>query len=248
MKNNFKLIFLFILSFTNIAFANSLKNSIKGTSQIIIVSAENENSKQAEVEVWEKKKKRWNQIFANEKAMIGRNGLATGLSLYSKDLFVQSTEKKEGDGRTPTGVFEIGQIYGEAKPELFLGHLSYTQSNSDIIGVDDSKSKYYNQIIKKSEIKTVDWNSFEEIYQPKTNVYRWLLEIKHNPQNTPGRGSLIFFHVQKDESTGTAGCVALEEKKVVDILSRLQPSQKPRIVILEQKNLALLKKKLGLIK
>ena len=46
------------------------------------------------------------------------------------------------------------------------------------------------------------------------------MEIKTNPENIPGNGSAIFLHcsVQKP----TAGCVAIEKEKMLEILKNIK--------------------------
>ncbi len=189
------------------------------SQQVIAVSVPHSEQFRAMVSVWERKPRgEWHQEGNTAVAVIGKKGLAL------------NGTKREGDGKTPEGVFEVGRVFGEATASEFRGLLPYQTSSADWIGVDDPKSKYYNQVVKKSQIESFDWNSHEEMLRTDS-VYRWLLEIRANPQNVPGFGSLIFFHVWRDAQTGTAGCVATDEKSVLRILRRLDPKKNPRVVI-----------------
>ena len=60
-------------------------------------------------------------------------------------------------------------------------------------------------------------------------AYNYGAVIAYNAARTPGLGSAIFLHV----STGgaTAGCVALPQGQLLEVLRWLDPSQQPRIII-----------------
>lgn len=181
-----------------------------------------------------KKNNKWIQVGSIYKAKLGRKGLATGLGLTADTIFNQPISKAEGDGKTPTGIFSIGQVYGKASAQEFKGTLPYTQATKDYIGIDDPKSKYYNQIIRKSQTSLVDWDSNEEIYHPPT--YNWLLEVDHNPQNLSAKGSLIFFHATRPLLFlfyKTAGCVAIQTKNLIQVLRWINPEKNPKFVIID---------------
>ena len=146
-------------------------------------------------------------------AYIGRNGI--------------TSEKQEGDGKTPIGEFDLGIILGMHIEEKNANGLKYKQITEDMYWVDDSKSKYYNQLVNKSQVEK-DWDSAEHLIDYPIQ-YEYLIEIKANPKNTPGIGSAIFLHCSNN--TPTAGCVAVDKKIMKQIIYNINKST--QIVILK---------------
>ena len=142
------------------------------------------------------------KIFETE-AFLGRNGV--------------TTNKKEGDLKTPIGTFNLGIAFGTHDIQKEF-QIQYIQINENLYWVDDVSSKYYNQLVDEKNVSK-DWKSAEHLsdYQKQ---YEYAIEIKTNPENVPGNGSAIFLHcsVQKP----TAGCVAIEKEKMLEILKNLK--------------------------
>ena len=140
-------------------------------------------------------------------AYIGKNGV--------------TSEKREGDEKTPIGEFKLGVIMGmHPKEEIENGtKLEYIQITKDMYWVDDSKSKYYNQLVKISEVEK-DWKSAEHLIDYPIQ-YEYLIEVKTNPKNIPGNGSAIFLHCTNNKST--AGCIAIDKKimeKLIEVIDK----------------------------
>lgn len=163
-------------------------------------------------------------------AVCGKKGMSWGIGVYPPHQQENlSPIKREGDLKSPAGIFQLGQCMGYAPQLLINPKLAYTQLSDSFQGVDDQASKYYNQIIDISTFKDekdTDWKSFEKMKR-KDDLYKWLVIIKHNPDNIPGAGSLIFLHLWKNENSGTAGCTAVAEKNMLEILKWLDMSKKP---------------------
>lgn len=143
-------------------------------------------------------------------AYIGRNGV--------------TNNKKEGDGKTPLGSFELGIALG-THPSIINTKLKYKQITKDMYWVDNPKSKYYNQLVDISKTPK-DWNSAEHlIYYPIE--YEYLIEIKTNPNNIPGKGSAIFLHCSNNKPT--AGCIAIEKEIMKQIIENIDEETKIEI-------------------
>lgn len=144
-------------------------------------------------------------------AYIGRNGV--------------TIDKKEGDGKTPIGEFELGSILGIHKTNPNPNGLKYMQITKDMYWVDDPKSKYYNRLVNISEVKK-DWNSAEHLIDYPIQ-YEYLIEIKANPKNIPGKGSAIFLHCSNNEPT--AGCVAVSREIMKQLIENINRQTKIKI-------------------
>lgn len=129
-------------------------------------------------------------------------------------------DKKEGDGKTPLGDFKLGIILGiHPKEEIANGIKSeYIQITEDMYWVDDPRSKYYNKLVDISTVEK-DWNSAEHLIDYPIQ-YEYLIEIKTNPKNIPGKGSAIFLHCTNNKPT--EGCIAIDRenmKKLIEIIN-----------------------------
>ena len=142
------------------------------------------------------------KIFETE-VFLGRNGV--------------TINKKEGDLKTPIGTFNLGIVFGmhDIQKEI---KIPYIQINKDLYWVDDVNSRYYNQLVDAQKISK-DWKSAEHL-SDYPRQYEYAMEIKTNPENVPGNGSAIFLHCSVKKST--AGCVAIEREKMLEILKSLK--------------------------
>ena len=146
------------------------------SSQIIIVSQLKETNR-ATLMFYNKS----NKIFET-RAFIGENGI--------------TSNKIEGDGKTPKGVFELGLVFGiHSKEEICLNsNIEYFKINQNLYWVDDIKSKYYNQLVDIAKVNK-DWNSAEHLIEyPKQ--YEYAIEIKANPKDIPGKRKRNIFALQ----------------------------------------------------
>ena len=135
-------------------------------------------------------------------------------------------KKKEGDGTTPKGLFNLGNIYYRAdrvpKP---ITKIKKIIIKNDMGWCDDPKSKFYNKLIKIRENLNI---SYEKLFR-KDSKYDYLILIKYNYKNIKkNKGSAIFLHLTKNYAP-TKGCIALQKKDFL-ILSKLI-SKKTKIKI-----------------
>ena len=135
-----------------------------------------------------------------------------------------TTYKKEGDKKTPKGIFEIGNLYYRKdrirKP---VTSLKCIEIKSSMGWCDDINfPKKYNKLINiNKKIK-------HEKLKRKDHKYNLLIPIKYNfKKPIPGKGSCIFIHLTKNYSP-TDGCIALKEK---DYLIMLKIIKKYKIKI-----------------
>jgi L,D-peptidoglycan transpeptidase YkuD (ErfK/YbiS/YcfS/YnhG family) len=159
---------------------------------------------------------------------LGRNGLAWGDGEHTTPAPPGFPIKQEGDGCSPAGVFRIPYAFGYAPSEAARLRLPYVHVTENIAGVDDVKSKYYNQVVDASTVAK-DWESNETMLRPD-GLYRWGAFIAHNPRGEAGRGSCIFFHLWSGPGLPTSGCTAMIEENVVALLAWLDPAKEPRLV------------------
>ncbi len=159
--------------------------------------------------------------------------MAWGTGLHSsKNPDSSSPQKREGDLKSPAGIFSLGTSMGYAGSLPFPAKIPYVQSTATTLGIDDEKSTRYNTIVDTLALpsdKPPDWQSFEKMRRDDVR-YKWLILIRHNEHNTLGCGSLIFLHVWQNSDTLTTGCTAMSEQDVLTTLAWLEKNKNPVIL------------------
>jgi L,D-peptidoglycan transpeptidase YkuD (ErfK/YbiS/YcfS/YnhG family) len=142
-----------------------------------------------------------------------------------KSGFAATGEKKEGDGRTPSGVYGIGLAFGYERG--VDTKLDYKKVDADDFWVDDPDSPQYNCLTKGTPAA----KSFE-VLRRNDDAYKYAAVIEYNTKPVePGKGSAIFLHVWGGADKPTSGCVAVEEKEMVKLLGWLDKGRKPVIAL-----------------
>ena len=158
-----------------------------------------------------------------------RAGLAWGVGEHRASPPEGFRIKREGDGCSPAGIFRLPFAFGiPPDEEATWLRLPYIHLTQDIIGVDDPKSRHYNQVLDATTVER-DWDSDERMNRHR-KVYRWGAFIAHNPDSVPGLGSCIFLHLWPGPGRSTAGCTAMSGDDIVRVLGWLDPALEPRIV------------------
>ena len=136
-----------------------------------------------------------------------------------------SKKKKEGDKKTPKGIFELENLYYRkdriSKPQT---KLKCIEIKKDMGWCDDVKNKYkYNKKIKvNNHIK------HEKLYR-LDNKYDLIIPIKYNYKKPKvGFGSCIFIHLTRNYSP-TAGCLALTKNNFLIFLKLIDKKTKIKI-------------------
>lgn len=95
--------------------------------------------------------------------------------------------------------------------------------------VDDSKSAFYNQIVKTDTVKK-DWTSAETM-RMKSDVYKYGISVDYNTKPAvPNGGSCIFMHIWSGGSSPTAGCTAMKEADILKLIDFLDKNKNPVLV------------------
>jgi D-alanyl-D-alanine dipeptidase len=171
----------------------------------------------------------WMRVGDAVPVNLGRTGLAWGRSALT-DLGdptgIKGPQKREGDGKSPAGLFPILQAFGHPKAPK-----GYKETNLPFLVVegeqcvDDSTSPYYNQVVDPSQTGGVTWLSAEKM---KIDLYRMGLVIGHNcPDASPGLGSCIFFHLQRGPKDPTSGCTSMDTGSLTSLLLWLKKDAEP---------------------
>ena len=108
---------------------------------------------------------------------------------------------------------------------------NYLQLTTTSECVDDPKSKHYAHIVNRASIKNVDWNSSEKMRS--IDLYCLGVIVSYNmSQTVPGNGSCIFLHIWRGPGQGTAGCTAMLQEKLEEIINWLN-SKVPNALLIQ---------------
>ncbi len=207
-------------------------------SQAVIGIAEGWNSSHVTLSVVEKNASgQWVRVLGPYKGRLGRNGLVWGLGIHANPG--RATVKREGDGRSPAGVFAIGGLWVTNKN--YVKHhrsIPYVKVGPNDLWVSDvNYPKLYNRHIRLDHPARTEWELREQMRQTDY-AHSIKLLICHNTAErrggpVVGAGSSIFFHIWRNNGgSPTAGCTAMAEANLRAIIARLQPSRHPVYILL----------------
>lgn len=203
----------------NSAFENALsivkqnKNQLDNVSQLLVVFNYKPESFTPVFIALERKGENWVVKQSPIEAGIGKNGFALPL------------QKVEGDGKSPTGIFKLGKLFSYEKQLKTL--LENQQTTKEDKWIDDVNSPDYNKHI----IGSTDAKSYENLLL-KNDAYKYCMVIEYNTNPIlKGKGSAIFLHLATKEPNYTAGCVAIDEAIMKQLIHWLDPKQNPRIIM-----------------
>lgn len=185
------------------------------STRALIAIADHWDAVQGKLYLAENEAGKWKVVSNEIPISFGVNGL------------VWADQKVEGDRKSPAGIFKLGPVYGQQIPKGIK--MEWNPISADLEAVDDPKSKYYNRIVKRSEILCPDWVSSEKMSE--IDLYDQVLVIGHNlPDPVPFRGSAIFMHRWRFHDEGTEGCTAMDAKDLGKVLAWLDQKFQPVLI------------------
>jgi L,D-peptidoglycan transpeptidase YkuD (ErfK/YbiS/YcfS/YnhG family) len=205
-------------------------NTLRRSRQCVVVTAANWDSTAGLLRAFERREGgSWRARGGQIPVVLGKKGLGWGLGLVEVDS-PSDPRKIEGDNKVPAGIFGLGPAFGYAPASSARWiKLDYVPLTPETEGIDDSQSRYYNQLVDRSKVARVDWHSSEQMRRAD-NLYKWGFVVGHNPAARPGAGSCIFFHIWRNPEAATIGCTAMAEPDLVRLLRWLDPNAHPILV------------------
>lgn len=182
---------------------------------------------------------RWEVTGEPRPVVIGKSGAGWGLGLQPPQH--DGPEKKEGDGRSPAGVFHIGIAFGYAA-HADTGLSYHGMTDSDWC-VDVSGSPHYNRIVDadaagKDAVKGATEPMRRDIHVHGDQRYRQGFVIESNWQQQPMAGSCVFGHLWKSSDSSTTGCTAMAPDTMRRLLAWLDADKHPVMALLPEKTYA----------
>ncbi|ULE34399.1 L,D-transpeptidase family protein [Mycobacterium sp. IDR2000157661] len=179
-------------------------SSVGAATQVISVVGV--GGSKAKVDVYQRTAAGWQPVAAGIDAWIGANGMAP--------------QTHDGQMKTPVGVYSLDFAFGTAPNPG--GGLPYVQVGPNHWWDGDMKSPTYNtmQVCEKSQCPfDTDPASGTENLQIPQYVHAVVMGV--NKARVPGNGGAFFLHAT--DGGPTAGCVAIDDAKLVEIMRWLRP-------------------------
>lgn len=204
-----KIFVMFMLLIVSPAFAETTKSpswiadlkAAQDADQLVIVSGTKGSN--ARFSFHEKDDEdEWHQLVSCP-AYIGRQGWG---------------KTREGDGKTPSGVYTFTMAFGIAEDPGC--QIDYTQVDDSHYWVSDIESDMYNQFVSLEEYDDFNKKESEHIID-YTTAYKYCLNISYNEDGEAGLGSAIFLHCQT-KNHYTAGCVAIPEEAMLEVMRNVR--------------------------
>jgi uncharacterized protein YijF (DUF1287 family)/L,D-peptidoglycan transpeptidase YkuD (ErfK/YbiS/YcfS/YnhG family) len=167
----------------------------------------------------------WKPVGAPIPAVLGHAGYGWGDGLHGSGAPAgrAGPDKREGDGRSPAGVFALGTAYGYASGRDAVLRMQYEQATAAHHCVDDPASQHYNRVVSSAKV-AVDWRSAERMKRDDPG-YELAIEVLHNRTPvTAAHGSCIFLHVWAGPQTPVLGCTAMAAEALREVARWLRPN------------------------
>jgi L,D-peptidoglycan transpeptidase YkuD (ErfK/YbiS/YcfS/YnhG family) len=208
---------------------------LDSAEQLVLVTTPGWDAPAGQLRRFERDGADWREVGEPVAVTIGRAGAAWGLGLNPPQA--DGPQKREGDGRSPAGIYAIGEAFGY--PERVETGLDYHGMRDSEWCVDVVGSPLYNRIVDTRDVGEAAVKGSSEPMRRDIHVngdqrYRIGFVIEHNVQGKDRGGSCIFAHVWKAPGNPTAGCTAMTDEDMQQLLRWLDKRRIPRFVLLPQ--------------
>lgn len=200
--------------------------------QVIVVTAKSTRTSYATLRAFERTAEGWQEVIAATPARLGSTGL------------IAADRRRQGTGKTPAGTFAITSAFGRAaNPGTRLDYLRVDRDDAWTYNPKDPATYNILQTAPRS------WSSYgiyvEDLWGHGAQ-YDFVAVLDYNLPKGPitvgadgirrtdapadvRRGGGIFLHVSNGKST--AGCVSIPGDTMRQVLTWLDPAQRPVIVV-----------------
>lgn len=170
----------------------------------------------------------WTPAF---EANLGRNGLAWGRGCHPAQ---EGPQKREGDLKSPAGVFQLGSILYGSEEKNPLNGWRYRRVTDRDLWIEDPQSTNYNRHLILSAHEEFPANHLFDRMRQNDPAHALKIFIRHNapPGVQPGAGSAIFFHLSRGTDHPTTGCTTLLRADFETLFGKCPPEDHPIYVLL----------------
>jgi len=197
--------------------------------QLVVVLSAAWDAPQATLYALERNGDKWRRALGPWPVVVGKKGMGWGVG---QSEGAAGPRKREGDGKAPAGLFPLLQMLGYAQTAPAQTSLPYQPITAASRCIDDSASPLYNRLVEADQLPAaqVTWTS-AEVMRRKDDLYKWLIVTGYNqPAPQPQQGSCIFVHIWRSPTKGTAGCTAMAEADLLQLMSWLAADKAPQLL------------------
>src|SRR5436190_4001767 len=156
---------------------------LAAAGQVVLVTSAGWDAPRGKLRTFERSGEGWREIGTAREVTLGRTGSAWGLGVHPVQH--EGPQKREGDGRSPAGVYEIGPAFGY--PARIETKIEYEAMTATDWCVDVPGSPYYNRIVDSEKVGGEAVKDSSEPMRRDLHVngdqrYRIGFVIEHNPK------------------------------------------------------------------
>lgn len=176
----------------------------------------------------------WTEVGQPVPCQLGRNGLGAGRGLGQ--AAVAGPAKRQGDGRTPAGLFALPAAFGYATAESAGAagvRLPYTAVTDRVSCVTDPASPLFGRVVGPEERPDGGLRQDRMVRDDGANV--WGVVIGHNSGATdPEAGTCLFVNVRPAAGPPTGGSIGIPSESAAALAAWLDPTAKPLLAVLPE--------------
>ncbi|EKO37546.1 MAG: hypothetical protein B193_3776, partial [Solidesulfovibrio magneticus str. Maddingley MBC34] len=176
----------------------------------------------------------WVEAGQTVPCRLGRKGLGQGRGLAA--ALPGGPAKREGDGRTPAGVFSIPAAFGYASAEDAARagvRLPYVAVSDRTSCVTDAGSPLFGKVVGPGERPEGGVRQDRMVRDDGANA--WGVVIGHNVGAAdPQAGTCIFLNVRPAGGPATGGSVGIPAEAAAALAAWLDPSARPVVAVVPE--------------
>ncbi len=207
---------------------------LRGVGQVVVVVTEEWGGVTGRMGRYERERGGWRRVGREVPVVVGRTGLGwAGEAIRAGWSGGVGPVKREGDGRSPAGLFRLGTAFGEgmARGER-RWRLPFWETTGSLVCVDDPRSSRYNRLVDASSLggERQDWSSAEQMRREDEQYQLGIVVEQNRNPVQPGEGSCIFLHLWEGPDRGTIGCTAMDRESLLELLAWLDGAKTPHLL------------------
>ena len=212
---------------------------VAGCRQLVVVTARDMGATQGLVRRFERDgdKAPWREAGTPMPCALGRKGLAVGRGLEVGQPLA-GPAKRQGDGRTPAGLFPLPVAFGSATPQSATAagvQLPYVAVTDRTVCITEPGSPLLGRVVGPQQRPTTGGRQERMVRDDKANV--WGVVIGHNQEpSDPDAGVCLFINVRAAGGAPTGGSIGLPEEMAGALVAWLHPAAMPLLAVLSEKD------------
>ena len=207
----------------------AVKPEFSDSLQAVVVTTDGWDTTQGKARLFERKdtKSKWKGVGGEFSIAVGRSGMGIDDS-GAWEKAVANLVKKEGDGRSPSGLMPLTYAFGKAdKADTKLKYVKLIEHTEC---VDDVNSNHYNKIVNRMQVGAFDWKSSEKMLEITPEYDLGVFVAYNSYPAVKGRGSCIFLHIWESPGDATSGCTAMSREDLERVVAWLDPKKNPYLI------------------